>query len=216
MDFCAFDAEYVRRLTEGDPATETHFNDYFRKYVFLKMRARNVSAEMAEDVIQETLLRVLKSLRQGPGVGQPERFGAFVNAVSNNVLMELTQKQSKHPPIDEEMEEPCDGRADPEAALISAERKKLVARVLDELSTKDREILRLIFFEELTRKDICERLNVDQDYLRVLLYRAKGSFEAAYERKHGPISRTAGILFLFITGLCNGIVPILTIKMEQR
>src|SRR5215472_9742741 len=85
VDFCIFDAPYVQRLSEGDPATEAHFSTYFARFLTLKLRARRISPEMAEDVRQETLLRVLKSLRQGPGLTQPERFGAFVNAVCNNV-----------------------------------------------------------------------------------------------------------------------------------
>ena len=96
VEFHLFDAEYVRKLADGDPATESHFSAYFEKFILTKMRARKVSLEMAEDVCQETLLRVLKSLRQGSGVSQPERFGAFVNAVSNNVFLELTHTIAPH------------------------------------------------------------------------------------------------------------------------
>src|ERR1700719_2177337 len=92
VEFHLFDAEYVRKLAEGDPVTESHFSAYFGKFILTKLRARKVSVEMAEDICQETLLRVLKSLRQGSGVSHPERFGAFVNAISNNVLMEFMHK----------------------------------------------------------------------------------------------------------------------------
>jgi DNA-directed RNA polymerase specialized sigma24 family protein len=66
--------------------------------------------------------------------------------------------------------------------------------VLDELSAKDREILRLVFFEDLDRKSICERLKVDPDYLRVLLHRAKARFQTAYTKRHGMV--THALLFL--------------------
>src|SRR5580698_9868780 len=142
VEFHLFDAEYVRKLAEGDPATESHFSAYFAKFILTKMRARKVSVEMAEDVCQETLLRVLRALRQGSGVSQPERFGAFVNAVSNNVLLELTSKQSRHPLVDEDTPEPVDHSAGAESRLITEERKLLVAAVLDELLPREREILR--------------------------------------------------------------------------
>src|ERR1700677_1932857 len=89
VEFHLFDAEYVRKLTAGDSATESHFSAYFGKFIIAKLRARKISLEMAEDICQETMLRVFKSLRKGAGVAQPERFGAFVNAVSNNVLLEF-------------------------------------------------------------------------------------------------------------------------------
>jgi RNA polymerase sigma-70 factor (ECF subfamily) len=194
VEFYLFNAEYVQRLAEGDPATEAHFSAYFGKFIFLKLRSRRVSPEMAEDVSQETLLRVLKALRFGSGVAQPDRFGAFVNSVCNNVLLELSHKQAKHPAIDEDAPEPSDVRVNLDATLISEQRKRIVASVLDELSEKDREILRLIFFEEADRKEISERLNVEPDYLRVLLHRAKSKFEAAYLRKHGPLSHAISLI----------------------
>src|SRR5580693_6810034 len=108
VEFHLFDSEYVRKLTSGDPSTESHFSAYFGRFILTTLRARKVSTEMAEDIRQETLLRVLKSLRQGSGVSQPERFGAFVNAVANNVFLELTHKQSRHALVDEDTPEPVD------------------------------------------------------------------------------------------------------------
>jgi DNA-directed RNA polymerase specialized sigma24 family protein len=177
VEFHLFDAEYVRKLTGGDAATESHFSAYFGKFILAKMRARRISAEMAEDICQETLLRVLKSLRQGPGVTQPERFGGFVNAVSNNVLLEFVHKESRH------------------------------QEALDELPAKDREILRMVFFEEADRERIAEAFEVDTDYLRVLLHRAKSRFYAAYVRKDRGARRFVALLIL-----CNVAALKLTIE----
>jgi len=188
VEFHLFDAEYVRKLADGDPATESHFSAYFEKFILTKMRTRKVSLEMAEDVCQETLLRVLKSLRQGSGVSQPERFGAFVNAVSNNVFLELTHKQSRHTLVDEDTPEPVDKAAGAETKLITEERKRMVAAVLEELLPKEREILRLVFFEEADRRQISEQFEVDPDYLRVLLHRAKSKFQLAYTRRQRGFS----------------------------
>jgi RNA polymerase sigma-70 factor (ECF subfamily) len=207
VEFHLFDAEYVRKLADGDPATESHFSAYFEKFILTKLRARKVSVEMAEDVCQETLLRVLKSLRQGSGVSQPERFGAFVNAVSNNVLLEFTHKQSRHVLVDDDTPEPVDKAAGAETTLITEERKRMVAAVLDDLLPKEREILRLVFFEEADRHQISEQFQVDPDYLRVLLHRAKSKFQLAYTRRQRTLQRTVALFFL-----CNAMV--LKITME--
>jgi len=185
VEFHAFDADYVRRLADGDPATESHFGAYFHKFIFLKLRSRRVSPEMIEDVRQETLLRVLKSLRHGAGVTHPERFGSFVNSVVNNVLLELNYKNSKHPQVEEDTPEPFDDRVDLDATVITEERKRMVAAVLVGLPGKDQDILRLVFFEDLDRAVICNRLKVEPDYLRVLLHRAKAKFQTAYIKRHG-------------------------------
>ena len=212
MEFHLFDADYVRRLTEGDPVTESHFGTYFEKFIFLKLRARRVTPDMIEDVRQETMLRVLRSLRLGPGVTQPERFGSFVNSVANNVLLELHHKNSKHPAIEDDAPEPFDDRVDLDAAVITEERKRLVAAVLDELSSKDRDILRQVFFEELDRTVICTRLKIEADYLRVLLHRAKAKFETVYVRKHSTARPAANAIFLLI--LSNALVMGVTIQVR--
>jgi RNA polymerase sigma-70 factor (ECF subfamily) len=184
LQFYSFDAAYVKRLAEGDPATETHFSEYFRNFITLKLRVRRLSAAMIDDVRQETLLRVLKALRRGAGVSQPERFGAFVNSVCNNVLLEFFNKQSRQPSALEDGVDPPDDRVDMDASLVTQERKRMVAEILGGLGSKDREILRLVFFEEARREDICEKLGVGAEYLRVLLHRAKEKFAQAYLRKN--------------------------------
>ena len=89
MQFQNFDEEYVRRLADGDAAAGDHFASYFNDILYLKLRVRLRSPELIEDVKQETLLRVLVILRKGEGVRRPDRFGAFVNAVCDNVMREL-------------------------------------------------------------------------------------------------------------------------------
>jgi RNA polymerase sigma-70 factor (ECF subfamily) len=145
---------------------------------------------MAEDVRQETFLRVLRTLRQGQGVTQPEAFGAFVSAVCNNVLLETMSKESKHPPIPENAPEPADERVDLDASLITEQRKRAVARILDSLPAKDREVLRMVFLEEADRQEVSRRMGVSAEYLRVLLHRAKTRFEEEFTRTRGDFLRT--------------------------
>ena len=197
MDFHIFDAAYVARLTEGDPATELHFSTYFGRLLTSKLRARRVAPHIAEDVRQETFLRVLKSLRHGQGVAQPEAFGAFVSAVCNNVLLETMTKAAKHPSLPENAPEPADERINLEATLITDQRKRIVALVLDSLPDKDREILRLVFLEEADRQEISRRLGVSAEYLRVLLHRAKSKFEEEFTRTRGEFLR-ALVFFAFV------------------
>ena len=195
MEFHTFDAAYVRRLADGDPATEAHFSGYFRKFITLKLGARRLSVSLAEDIQQETMLRVLKALRQGSGVSQPERFGAFVNAVCNNVALEFLHKESRQPVGLENSPEPVDDRVDMDASLVTDERKQAVAAVMNGLASKDREILRLVFFEDADREEICRKLGVRAEYLRVLLHRAKEKFAQSYQQKRRPKSQQAGSQF---------------------
>ena len=181
--FQSFDADYIGRLTRGDSATEDHFASYFGELLYLQLRTRLRSWQLIEDVRQETLLRVLQTLRRKGGVEHPERFGAFVNAVCNNVMMELCRADGRHNYVEDQPVEPADSTVDLDAPLIDSERKEQVERVLAELPAKDRELLRAVFLEEEDKSAVCARLNVDQDYLRVLVHRAKSRFRKIYARK---------------------------------
>ena len=197
MDFRTFDDDYVKRLAAGDPETEAHFYTYFGHFLSLKLRSRHLDSDAAGDVRQETLYRVLKVLRVGSGVAHPERFGAFVNSVCNNVLLEAGRTSAKAGTSADSGEDPAEIRdrsIDLERSLITAERKGVVQKVLKELSEKDQDILRMVFFDDIDRDEICRRLQVESGHLRVLLHRAKARFQAAGLRGGRIISQILMVL----------------------
>jgi RNA polymerase sigma-70 factor (ECF subfamily) len=173
-----FDAQYVRQLTEGDPSVEEHFSSYFGPLIRIKLRRHGWSSHDVEDIGQETVLRVLQTLRQKGGLEHPERLGAFVYSVCNNVGLEFHRSRQRDPNCDPDASEPVDESVDIAGALLAKERDTLVRRVLDGLPEPDRALLRMCFIEEAAREEICRRMNVDRDYLRVLLHRARIRFKA--------------------------------------
>lgn len=102
----SFDSEYMRRLAEGDPSVEQHFTTYFGRLIFLKLRGRVRSAQLAEDMKQETFLRVLEQIRSKRGIDQPERLGGFVNGVCHRVMMEFFRSEGRHPQLQESAPDP--------------------------------------------------------------------------------------------------------------
>jgi RNA polymerase sigma-70 factor (ECF subfamily) len=183
VQFHSFDTAYIRRLTDGDPETEAHFASYFGELIKLKLAARMRSPVLAEDIRQETLLRVLRALRRGAGVEHPERFGAFVNTVCNNVMYEFFRTANRDGHIEEQVHEPVDTSVNLDRPIEESDTEREVSQVLATLPAKDRELLRAVFIEERDKDEICRRFNVDANYLRVLLHRAKGRFRKAYQRR---------------------------------
>ena len=178
MEFESFDERYVRRLIQKHPSVEGHFTEYFCRFLVLKLRSRLRSREDCEDVLQETLLRVLCRIHSQSGLEHPERLGLFVNAVCNNVLREQLRLEARYVQVPEGTVEPVANGVDPDAPLITHERKQQVKQVLTKLSQKDRELLRMVFLDEADKSEACQRLGVDPGYLRVLIHRAKVRFRA--------------------------------------
>jgi RNA polymerase sigma-70 factor (ECF subfamily) len=48
------------------------------------------------------------------------------------------------------------------------------------LPQKERQLLHWLFFEEADKDEVCRRLDIDRNYLRVLLHRAKQRFKTEF------------------------------------
>ncbi len=175
-----FDADYVNRLTSGDRDTEEHFARYFGTLLTIKLRGRLNSLSLAEDAKQETLLRVMSTLKQKGGLHTAASLGAFVNSVCNNVLFELYRAKSRATLLADDAPEPADEAPGIESQLASAEERDRVHRTIAQLPAKDRNLLTWLFLEERDKDDVCRELKIDRNYLRLLVHRAKGRCKASF------------------------------------
>ncbi len=181
MQFQTFDESYVERLREGDFRTQEHFVAYFSELIQLKLRSRLHSPQAIEDVRQETFARVFAALRSEGRIRQPERLGAFVNSLCNNVLLEYYRASQRDTSLEDEEDQDFPAKdVDIFGAVAAKQMGEKVREILEELPERDRRLLREIFIEERDKDDVCRDFGVDRDYLRVLLHRAKQSFKALY------------------------------------
>jgi RNA polymerase sigma-70 factor (ECF subfamily) len=195
MDFHQFNETYLHELRAQDVITEAHFVSYFSKILNNKLRRRLACPEHIKDVQQETLLRAWVAVRAQGGIRQPERFGAFVSSVCNNILRESYRTRARTKPLEDLQCDPTDQSPAPDGMLLAAETRAQVRRVMAKLPDKDRKILHAIFFEQRDKDDVCFELGVSRDYLRVLLHRAKQQFVAEY-RQLGAVPKDPSLSFI--------------------
>lgn len=180
LQFQSFDESYVARLRQGDFRTQEHFVAYFSELIQLKLRSRLQTPQAIEDVRQETFARVLVALRDNK-IRQPERLGAFVNSMCNNVMREYFRSSQRVSSLEDEEDQDFPAKtADLLGAVAAKQLEEKVREVLEELPERDRRLLREVFFEEREKDAVCLEYGVDRDYLRVLLHRAKQAFKALY------------------------------------
>lgn len=180
MDFFAFDKVYLDKLRIGDLATQHHFASYFGRFLRIRYRSRRLPQDLIDDLVQDTLLRVMIKVRDG-AVRQPECFGAFVNSISNHVLLEHFRYSSKNQQAEVGPLDVPDKVLDLDGLLVTEETAENVHRVLGQLPERDRRILRRLFFDETDKDAICDEFGVNRDYLRVLVLRAKDKFRVLYK-----------------------------------
>jgi len=181
LELYSFDANYVQRLKDGHGPTEEHFAHYFGNLIRIKASIRLRSREALEDIRQETLMRVLRNLRNGV-IEHPERFGAYVNSVCSNVMLEHFRGDSRWSQFTNERAEPESDGSDGESTLLQDERRGLVRQALQELPVKDRRLLHRIFMDEEDKDAVCAEFGVTREHLRVLLHRARGRLRATMRK----------------------------------
>jgi RNA polymerase sigma-70 factor (ECF subfamily) len=185
LQFHSFDEAYLERLRAGDFRTQEHFGAYFSMLIQVKLRSRLPSAETIEDVRQETFARFYVALREGK-ILHPERLGSFVNSVCNNVLSEHYRATARHGSLDDNDQKDFPSPAmDLLSVLVAKETEEKVREILEQLSERDRRLLREVFLEERDKDEVCRDFGVDREYLRVLLHRAKQSFKSLYKKNTG-------------------------------
>jgi RNA polymerase sigma-70 factor (ECF subfamily) len=177
-----FNDTYVRGLRAQDTTVEAHFVSYFSRLLQSRLRRRLACSENIKDVQQETFLRALTAIRAKGGIRQPERFGAFVSSVCNNILRESYRSRARYRSIDDSPLEPLDQASSPEVKLVSEEARQRVQAVLCRMPEKDQKVLRAVFIEQKNKDEVCRELGVSRNYLRVLLHRAKLQFAVQYKK----------------------------------
>jgi RNA polymerase sigma factor (sigma-70 family) len=179
-----FNAEYLQRLKSRDPEIENHFVSYFRKRLEYKVRRNQWRVQDADvgDVIHETFACVLQAVDRD-AVRCPMAFGGYVNSVCEHVMCDLGKHRSSRHYVDIDEIDLPDPALDLETLLLAEERRELTRKVLDGLGARDRNLLRAKLFEELGTEEMCLRFGAGSaDHLRILLFRARKKFAAAYKK----------------------------------
>lgn len=182
-----FNAEYVERLIEGHEDVERHFFAYFGPLLIAKIRRDFRARELADDVAQETFLRVVRNLRRDPNLlEQPAKLGGYVLGVCNLVLLELSRAEYRYQGMDGWQDQRPDPRISQVDEMVREQRRKAVREAIDGLSDKDRLLLREIYIEERDKDEVCSDLGIERSYLRVLLHRAIQRCKAALAEIPAP------------------------------
>jgi RNA polymerase sigma-70 factor (ECF subfamily) len=129
-----------------------------------------------DDLVQETITRFLRA-EQRQQIRNTQEFGAFLNGVCRNVILEYRRRSRREPVLDPEMQVP-DAGIRPEAEIL--EMRDAIDSGLAELADRDRAVLRALYLEGKDKEEICREWNMSDAQFRVVLFRAKERFRRVY------------------------------------
>lgn len=162
---------------------------FYRRYsgeIYLYLYSLCRSRETAEDLMQEVFLKALLSLPD-----QNENLRAWLykvarNACFNELRNRKKELQSEH--IEEISVSVKEGLQESSSDnlvddLIRSEQRRFLYEAMMELPDRQREILELFYFSELSIKEIAEVMRLTSQNVRVLAHRAKKQLREYMEVK---------------------------------
>lgn len=169
------------------------YGDFLFKYALYRLS----NPEVAEDVVQETLVAALKGLDKFKGDSQESTWltGILKHKIADH-YRSVNKKgfESEYNSVSgQEPEENDDDTypkrlseswsADPVKALEQTEFMKVLDRCMLELSEKQYDAFSMRELEELSTLEICKKLNISESNFWVLLHRAKKRLKKCLQDK---------------------------------
>jgi RNA polymerase sigma-70 factor (ECF subfamily) len=203
------EVELARRLITGEPEAFDRFVDYFRARIFHYSWLMCGQREDAEEVAQETLLKVFESADR---LREPEKVKPWVFRIAKNACLTKRRKSIFAPARELSLDEflpaqrqdgdqlrleIADWSALPDGAALRSEMKALLEKAIRELPETYRSVILLRDMEELSTQETAQILDVSEDVVKTRLHRARlairkgideylrGSGTTAGEQRHG-------------------------------
>ena len=172
------EAALARALLAGEADAFEQFVEYFRSKIFHYSWLMCGRPEDAEEVAQETLLRVFASLEQ---LREPEHVRAWVFRIAKNACLMQRRKSifapsheistDELPPADE----PSGAELPPDREYLRSELKAVLDRIIAELPVNYRSVVVLREIEELSTEETAQILDITTDVVKTRLHRARAA-----------------------------------------
>jgi len=168
------DEELVQRVAEGDVAA---YRELLRRHGSalrnFAQRLTKSSAE-AEDVLQETFLRLWQSAGQ---YSPKARAKTWLFRIAHNISVDRLRARRRTEPLEPEQEPAISAR---QPALLDEKQRALrLASAIEALPERQAAALTLVHLEGLSGTEAAQVLDVSQEALESLLSRARRALKAA-------------------------------------
>lgn len=141
--------------------------------------------DVAEDVAQEALSRGIAAADSGRLTAE-DNVGAYLHGIARHVIADIRRAQGRESLVPSSLE-PSPVPAVALRELITKEERARVRRALSRLSERDREILRLAFWDDLNSAEIASRLDEPPARIRKRKSRAVERLREAFKAgSHTP------------------------------
>lgn len=170
------EAELARALIAGETNAFERFVEHFRSKVFHYSWLMCGQPEDAEEVAQETLLKVFENFDQ---LREPERVRPWIFRIAKNACLMQRRKSAFAPAHELSLDELlptteiAGSETPPDTEYLRSELRAVLDRVIAELPSLYRAVVLLRDIEELSTEDTAQILDVSLDVVKTRLHRGR-------------------------------------------
>jgi RNA polymerase sigma-70 factor (ECF subfamily) len=168
------EARLARALLAGEADSFDRFVEHFRGKIFRYSWLMCGSPEDADEVAQETLLKVFQSFDQ---LREPEHVRSWVFRIARNVCLMQRRKSVFAPTEELRVDEiPLADDSEPaDARLLQSELRAVIERVVVELPPIYRAVVLLRDLEGLSTEEAAQVLDIGADVVKTRLHRGRAA-----------------------------------------
>ncbi|MFC3196655.1 RNA polymerase sigma-70 factor [Parapedobacter deserti] len=149
------DSELIRRLQEGNEEAFRYIYDAFGKRLFYFARSLNLNTEDAQEIVQETFIRLWESRHRADA---KQSLSAYVFSIARNLIYNQMKKWAVRQRYltnvlqgDESVSE-----------IRDSELGSLINQAMEEMPEKRREVFRMSRFEGYLNQRIADELGISK------------------------------------------------------
>lgn len=184
-----FDARLVKLARKGDQGAFAELVDLYKDKLYHLGYRMLSNRHEAEDVVQETFLRVHKNWNR---YDDKQKFSTWIYRIATNLCIDRLRKRKPSYYLDAEMNEqdgldgytliPGDERT-PETEYLLSETQQTIHQAIEGLPAKYKSVIVLRYLQELSLQEISEVLDMPVTTVKTRVHRGREFLRKKLEHK---------------------------------
>ena len=169
-----------RRFLNGDEQSFTQIVEEYKNCLTLYINSYVSNVFVAEDLMEETFFKILI---KKPKFNEKSSFKTWLYAIARNIAIDYIRKNQNITVPIEEYENYLVEELTVEQQYLIKEQKIELYNAMKNLSYEYRQVLFLVYFEDLSNAQVALVMKKSNRQIENLLYRAKGSLKKWLEKE---------------------------------
>jgi RNA polymerase sigma factor (sigma-70 family) len=180
------DQHYINQIIRGDTNVFGVLVDRYKEMIFTLALKMIKNREEAEEVSQDTFIKVYNSLNKFKG---DSKFSTWIYKIAYNTCLDRLKKNKKKEntiSIDEFSDHLVKTLDNALSALEEKERKQTIQDCLNLLSSEESFLLTLYYFDDQNLEEIAKIMDINSNNVKVKLFRSRKKLAVILKKQLEP------------------------------